>query len=687
MPKKICIVSPDFVGPMKNGGIGTACYWLSRFLAQNNYQVTALYTGPFASGTYAEARQRYAEHHVDFQALSEIKSRKYEYFGMEGHGQLSERVYEYLKQQNFDVIHFQDWQGNGFSSIQAKTVGVAFAKTRLVVGVHSPLLWEREGMRIWSPDPVGDCRRDYMEKYAIEHADAVWAPSQAMLGWLRAHKINPAGQPRVIPYLVQLDESEDKPVSYEVRDPSHLVFFGRQETRKGVEIFAAAVNKLVNSGQRHGIKRITFLGKVGSVQNGKNAVQYLTPVAAKWNDAGIDWKVIDTYDAFQALRYIQKTGAVAVMPSLLDNYPYTVLECIRNGVPCLASAVGGIPEMLPAEVLFEPNANSLAEAMADRVNRIKHMRGMYSPGDVKRQWLEFSAELAAPMESTAPAPATPRVSICVAYYNYGAYLPHLMRSLKENDYPNFEVVVVNDGSTDPESVRVFEALKEELSPRGWKFLTQANQGIGATRNFAAKNADGEFLVFMDADNVAASRMISLFVQGMITSGADALTCIGTVFKGDVYPDEQTPVFYLYRPLGPVMEMAMMENVFGDANAIIRRSAFEAVGGYKVDRSTSYEDWELFALLALQDFKLDVVPEQLFYYRHLAEGFSRTTSLVQNQRRVLRAFLQHPEKVDLERLYASLLIPLFYAKQQIVIPLVINKQAAGTEPLPVTPSAP
>lgn len=662
MAKKICIVTPDIVGPMKNGGIGTACYWLARFLAQNGFRVTALYTGPFENGTFAEVRAKYAEDHVDFVSLTELRLTKHSYYGIDHFGEISEHVYAFLKGQLFDVIHFQDWQANGFTSIQAKVMGIAFGRTKLVLGVHSPRLWEQEGMRMWPRDPITDFKRDYMEKYAIEHADAVWSPSEALLRWLEAHQIVPKGKARVNRYLIRLDKNEDAPPSYRAKDPSHLAFFGRLETRKGLELFTSALNKVLDSGKEHGIKRVTFLGKIGTVQGGTNAYFHLNQMSEKWKAKGVEWKVIDNYDAFQAIRYIQKTGAIAIIPSLLDNYPYTVLECLENGIPCLASAVGGIPEMLSPEVVFEPTVDSLGEALYNRQARSQQMRGLYSNEQTKKDWLEYSEALEAEPHSVAVTTGDPRVSICVAYYNYGRYLPHLMTSLRENEYRNFEVIVVNDGSTDPTSIEVFHQLEKEFSPRGWKFFTQQNQGIGATRNFAASQASGEHLIFMDADNVATKKMIATFVKALAKSGADALTCMATVFKGHEYPDQNTEVFYLYRPIGPALEMAMLENVFGDANAIVRKKVFDAIGGFKTDRTTSFEDWEFFALLALQGYRIDVIPEPLFYYRHLGEGFSRTTSLMRNQNRVLGAFLAHQDKLDMKKVMQQLLIPLYYAKQ-------------------------
>lgn len=667
MAQKTCIVTPDIIGPIKNGGIGTACYWLARFLAQSGFPVTVLYTGPLPSPLFPEVQAKYAADHIDFLSLSEFENPNYKYHGIDYHGEISERIYAFLKNQSFDVIHFQDWQGNGFSPIQAKRMGLAFETTTLVVAVHSPSLWQNEGMKIWPRSPMSDYKLDYMEKYAIEHADSVWAPSDAMFRWLEAHQIVPRGGKKLIRYLSHLEERPELPRDYTAKDPSHLVFFGRLETRKGLELFTSAINQILRQKKEHGISRITFLGKVGTVQNDANAVYYLNQMADKWKATGIDWKVVDTMDAFQAIRYIRKTGAIAVLPSLSDNYPYTVLECIENQIPCLASSVGGIPEMLSPEVIFDPNVDSFCAALLDRDARTRQMRSPYSNEQTKADWLAYSAELepkAPAIEMTAVV-GEPRVSVCVSYHNYGVYLPQLLASLEQNDYRNFEVIAVDDGSTDLASIQVFDDQQKKYAPRGWKFARHANQGPGATRNAAAALASGEHLIFMDADNVATEKMISTFVKALLQSGADALTCIARVFKGDDAPTLESPVVYLYRPVGPVLEIGMIENVFGDTNAIVRKAVFDQLGGFRTDKSTNCEDWEFLALLALRGYKIDVLPEQLFFYRYHEKGFSKRTNAVENQKRVVNAFLEHADRIDLKQLLHRVLVPFYFAQKAAV----------------------
>ena len=74
----------------------------------------------------------------------------------------------------------------------------------------------------------------------------------------------------------------------------------------------------------------------------------------------------------------------------------------------------------------------------------------------------------------------PLVTVCVPHYNLGRHLPETLASLAAQTYPHLEVLVIDDGSTDPASLEVFGRM-ERRHPQ-FRFLRQANAGIGATRN-------------------------------------------------------------------------------------------------------------------------------------------------------------------------------------------------------------
>ncbi|MFO0842414.1 MAG: glycosyltransferase family A protein [Gemmataceae bacterium] len=117
--------------------------------------------------------------------------------------------------------------------------------------------------------------------------------------------------------------------------------------------------------------------------------------------------------------------------------------------------------------------------------------------------------------------APPLVSVCVPYFNLPHTLPEALASLAEQTYPNLDVLIIDDGSTRPEARRVFDEMRHRY-PR-FRFERQDNAGIGATRNRGLFEANGEFFLPFDADNVARPDMVERFVAARRPDVA-ALTC-------------------------------------------------------------------------------------------------------------------------------------------------------------------
>ncbi|HJT78888.1 MAG TPA: glycosyltransferase family A protein, partial [Gemmataceae bacterium] len=240
----------------------------------------------------------------------------------------------------------------------------------------------------------------------------------------------------------------------------------------------------------------------------------------------------------------------------------------------------------------------------------------------------------------------PLVTVSIAHYNLGRYLPETLASLAAQTYPHLEVLVIDDGSTDAESISVLQRMQARY-PR-FRFLSQANAGIGATRNRGLREACGEYFLPMDADNVARPDMVERFVAGMRRNpGLSSLTCYFLAFTetADLARERYA---YAYRPTGGPFVLASIRNVYGDANALFRTADLRAVGGYETDRDTSCEDWEAFVKLAAAGYRLDVVPDYLFFYRHREAGFSRVTDGYRNHQRVLRQFLRTERLPPAER---------------------------------------
>ena len=172
----------------------------------------------------------------------------------------------------------------------------------------------------------------------------------------------------------------------------------------------------------------------------------------------------------------------------------------------------------------------------------------------------------------------PRVSVCVAHYEHPRFLGRALASLEAQTEPAHEVIVIDDGSESAEARAVFAQAEAQYGPRGWKFLRGANAGPAAARNRAAREATGEAVIFCDADNwFRPGDGRGVFPRawrraGPIASPAHLRSCR----TGRIPPRRSSE--YVYAPLGPCLELGVLENVIGDTNFIIRRAGLRGAWG-------------------------------------------------------------------------------------------------------------
>ena len=207
------------------------------------------------------------------------------------------------------------------------------------------------------------------------------------------------------------------------------------------------------------------------------------------------------------------------------------------------------------------------------------------------------------------------VSICVAHYNDAVNLGYLLRSIAKNDYCNFEVVIVDDGSTEAESIALFKMLDAEYGSPSWRFITKPeNESLGPTRNRAVHEAKGEFIFFADSDDLVSETIIADLAKGMETSGVDCLTCPLVFFEGSGPDINKDSIFKFWMPLGACVELGVYENPFGGANFCVKKSVYESLGGFRNQRGDVHEDWEFLSRLVSAGYKMDVMPKASYFYR-------------------------------------------------------------------------
>ena len=349
------------------------------------------------------------------------------------------------------------------------------------------------------------------------------------------------------------------------------------------------------------------------------------------------------------MRYLKQPGRLAVIPSLMENSPYTVLECLGSRIPFLASRVGGIPELIANEdvslATFTPSAAELSNLLAQTLRSgIRPWKPSTEATANEKAWAAWheairAESVAAKSPSPVPVAEAPLVTVCITHFNRPQFLKQSLASLEAQDYSNFEVIVVDDGSTSPEAIQYLAEIEPKLKQRNWRIVRQKNLYLSAARNTGARNARGEYLMFMDDDNFAKPEEISTFVKVAQKTGADIVTSCMEYFEGNQPPQATGKPVTRWVPLGDAPAAGYFRNVYGDANCLVKKTAFEQIGGFTEIYGVTHEDWEFLAKAVLKGYRLEVIPEALFHYRYTPDSMIRSTSQYRNHLRHVRPYLE------------------------------------------------
>ena len=146
-------------------------------------------------------------------------------------------------------------------------------------------------------------------------------------------------------------------------------------------------------------------------------------------------------------------------------------------------------------------------------------------------------------------------------------------------------------------------------------IRQENRFKGAARNAAAAVARGEWLLFLDDDNVLFPDAVSRLVRAARFSGADCVSAASIVFYGDGDPRTDTESHgTLIRRIGAALAWNQIRNVVGDTGALVRREVFEAAGGFTEEYRVGLEDMEFFNRLIRSGNRIESMPDPTYYYR-------------------------------------------------------------------------
>lgn len=347
---------------------------------------------------------------------------------------------------------------------------------------------------------------------------------------------------------------------------------------------------------------------------------------------------------------------VVIVPSNHDNLPYVVMEMMAMGKIVLVSKQGGQSEIVTdgidgfvfdhnvpetfAESLLKicslPDAELLKISLAAR-ERIAHAYNFETIYNQRIRVIEHLIEAALTKQGrTFPhvhqVPGTDRIdtryqgtdglTVIVPFFNMGQWVLQTVHSILSSDYESISVLVINDGSTDKESLSKLAGLRQQ---KGVTVFDQANKGLAASRNTGAAMATTKYIAFLDADDTVEAGYYSRAIRVLEHYHNVSFAGCWTRYFGD-----SEKVWATFDPEPPLL---LYHNLVNSSALVYKRDHFMQSG--MNDTGMSYpglEDYESVIAMTASGRRGIVLPEVLFNYR------VRHNSMIRDLSQTKRVFL-------------------------------------------------
>jgi glycosyltransferase involved in cell wall biosynthesis len=634
---KVCFVTQEIPPIFVNGGAGTATLGYAEELSRDSeFEVTVLYTS-FSYLGIAEKRK----------VVREFKSKEIELEFLEDMGPVSLwnntapsksfSIMLYLSNRNFEVVHFNDFDGLAFYSTCAKRSGLSLNKTHINVVCHGNTRW---GLEISKFFPAHQALETFdLERLSITYADSITSPSEYLLNWMLDNNIKNNSLNILQRNIFPFEEVEEAHTTKEVNSKiKKVVFFGRHEVRKGLYIFLDSINRILNEDSA---LQVYFIGKP-QLMEGKQSIDVIMNALVKHKNRV---SVLGSLSREDARKFIKAPDVLTVIPSISENLPFTVYECLKWNVKFIASNSGGTSEFFKAGThdarLFEPNSNSLYLKLKEYlVKPIAEVGGsaindIHSRLTFKQIHQDFRV---GQMRDGLNTHSSSKVTVAVITHNRTNYLAQALSALSKQSAQDFEVIVVDDGSDMEDHLKYIRNLGNGGFPFEIRVLRTEDIGCGRARNYAAENSFTKYIIFLDDDNVPTSKFVENLVDAAERSDVDVVLSMALAFSGDDFPALEIDYNDLsYFPFGEAIYSGILKNNFGDSQGLWNRNSFLSLGGFETSRLPA-EDWHIYAKASLRGKKILIAPFVGYFYRQHSNSLTvRVNSSREFRHRVVEIY--------------------------------------------------
>ena len=199
----------------------------------------------------------------------------------------------------------------------------------------------------------------------------------------------------------------------------------------------------------------------------------------------------------------------------------------------------------------------------------------------------------------------PKVSVIMPAYNNAGYIQEAVESVLAQTWPDWELIVVDDGSTD-DTARVLRRFEGVI-----RYIYQENRGSAGARNTGIRASSGQFIAFLDGDDLWMPEFLAVQVQAF-----QEAPDMEVMYSWWCYIDEdghQLPEQGVYRGKGQLLKEFALRNLFPVITALVPRQCINRVGLFDQSLRTR-EDWDFWLRMAQAGYRFGFSPRVLAKYR-------------------------------------------------------------------------
>ncbi|WMJ72090.1 glycosyltransferase family 2 protein [Cytophagaceae bacterium ABcell3] len=176
-------------------------------------------------------------------------------------------------------------------------------------------------------------------------------------------------------------------------------------------------------------------------------------------------------------------------------------------------------------------------------------------------------------------------SIIIPTYNRAKLLKKAVDSVLSQTYPHYEILIIDDGSNDGTQDMVYKVFSEDLLNKKIRYVNHPHKGVGYARNKGLEIAQGDFIAYLDSDNIWHKNFLSIMYNALKTGSVDCAYCAMSVFN-----EVDKMVFTLFN--SPFNRKKLLKTNFIDLNCFVHKRELYLIKGGFDETLTRLLDWDL-----------------------------------------------------------------------------------------------